>query len=397
MTRKRSPHPGVVFQREELPSGAKRVRARFVDPDTNKTKWETVPAAHTVSERALRNWGESKRQELDARRREIDLGAARKLGHTVADGIDAYINDKKADAAKRTVENYEETAVVFKAWAATVELVSLDDLTGQLLAQFHSWLKVKFPNPASANRYTRETKAMCNWWRKLGYAPMLNSDRIKDALVALRVPRKKKEYLRVAEIRQMFEAALAYEQTAELCAPVAAFLAFVLLTGCRADEACALEWSWIDFADGSVELPEWAVKTGEWRRVDLSAATPGLAALLERMKNRRNPKHKWVWLGHARLKYDTAKNWPRRLPNHGSPKFNLQQLRVTAATFLANAPSIWKDASLFKATAQLGHSRDVALMHYLGLVRVPVEAVTLEQAMGIADLLPRILPEAPKK
>jgi len=74
---------------------------------------------------------------------------------------------------------------------------------------------------------------------------------------------------------------------------------------------------------------------------------------------------------------------------HGAPvELTWRLLRHTCATYLTCAPGIYGAASAYMSARQLGHSVGVAQRHYLGLVRgIPREATTLEEAMGIHDLL----------
>lgn len=71
---------------------------------------------------------------------------------------------------------------------------------------------------------------------------------------------------------------------------------------------------------------------------------------------------------------------------YGAPEsFSWQVLRRTCGTFLTNAPGIFGAASAYRSARQLGHSVAVAVAekHYLGVVKVPPEAMTLEDAMAL--------------
>jgi hypothetical protein len=65
-------------------------------------------------------------------------------------------------------------------------------------------------------------------------------------------------------------------------------------------------------------------------------------------------------------------------------------LRSTCGTYLTNAPGIFGAASAYRSAKQLGHSVTVAERHYVGLIRLPVSAKTLDDATGVADALQRV-------
>ena len=63
--------------------------------------------------------------------------------------------------------------------------------------------------------------------------------------------------------------------------------------------------------------------------------------------------------------------------------------------WLTNAPGIFGAASAYRSAKQLGHSVAIAEKCYLGLLRgIPREARTLDEAMGINDLLDEIVAQA---
>jgi hypothetical protein len=106
--------------------------------------------------------------------------------------------------------------------------------------------------------------------------------------------------------------------------------------------------------------------------------SPALAALLAGLapaEQRKGP----VW----KLTGDQVKASAKRLDRYGAPAgWTWQALRRTCGTYLTNAPGIFGAASAYRSARQLGHSVQIAERHYLGVVKVPKEATTLEAAMG---------------
>lgn len=80
---------------------------------------------------------------------------------------------------------------------------------------------------------------------------------------------------------------------------------FIVNTGLRRGNACATEWSWVDFENGSVDIPR--TKSGEALHVPLNSVA--LAVLRE--QHRQTGHSRWVWLG-ARGAPLNARNWWKR-------------------------------------------------------------------------------------
>lgn len=73
----------------------------------------------------------------------------------------------------------------------------------------------------------------------------------------------------------------------------------------------------------------------------------------------------------------------KRRAGYGAPAgWTWQGLRATCGTYLTNAPGIYGAASAYQSARRLGHSVTIAERHYLGVVKVPKDAATLEAAMG---------------
>lgn len=124
--------------------------------------------------------------------------------------------------------------------------------------------------------------------------------------------------------------------------------------------------------------------------------TPGLRALPGRLRLRAG-KGRFDFGGLAPLRRPVIDAARKRLVgvDFGAPALDWQVLRVTCASYLVNAPGIYGAAAVFLASRCLGHSTTVADRHYRGIVKgIPASATTLEEAMGLADLLLKIAPAA---
>ena len=183
--------------------------------------------------------------------------------------------------------------------------------------------------------------------------------------------------------------------------PIAPFVAFVLLSGCRVGEAESLAWSFVDLEAldnegrrvGEINLPASATKTKRARTIGLEVC-PSLQSLLATLKLQAGSSSgPYVFGRKAPMPHTAVEAARKRLVrSYGAPKFSWQNLRQTAGTFLTNAPGIYGAASVFMSARQIGHTVAVAERHYLGVVRgIPREARTLEAAMQIEDVMMRVI------
>jgi integrase len=138
----------------------------------------------------------------------------------------------------------------------------------------------------------------------------VDSDALADILKALPVAHEQPEYLAPAALGKLLQAALRHdaatfaETRAEHAglhprgstrryAPIAPFVAFVLLTGCRRGEALGLTWTDVDLEGrdaqgrtvGEIKLRAEHTKTHRARTIGLEVS-PALRALLAALKLR---------------------------------------------------------------------------------------------------------------
>lgn len=428
--RARSAHPGVFEVRRKKASGVE-LRARWFDPDTGKPReFSFEPEGLTTAE-GRRKWMIEKSTELNERRRELEKGAAVHTGATLSDAIDGYFATKGARLKGSTPQTYRTAADIFLEWATIQRIRLADDLRPHHLAAFVEWLATrpaKRPvkggtrkerasgdhpcSPGAVNNRLRSMKAILNHLRRLGRLPHITSDDIKDRLRPLKVGKPRPAFLRAPQIKALLQAAIRHDaQTFAMTRgekakgtkgrtrkydPIAPFVVFMLLSGCRRDEALSLRWSSVDLdarddrgrKAGEIVLRAGEVKTGHERAIDLSIC-PGLKKLLAAMEH--GPDDIYVFGGKepwSRSKIEAAR---KRLVDFGAPEFCWSQteadtpaLRATCGTFLTNAPRIYAAAAAFHSAKRLGHSIAIAERHYVGLLKgVSKTAKTLEAAMGV--------------
>lgn len=427
---KRSPHPGVVLaKRTRKRDGVITVtwRARYRDPDTLLMVWETLePTLSNAT--ARKTWAKQKSEALSRRRAELASGAPIKTHTPIENATDDFITSCKHRLRTSTVTHYGHGCTKFRDWAVRRGIHFTESLTPPELVAYREHViseRRRAPkaggtrgtrattgekrSPESTNTYLRTTETLLLHWRSLGLTPTLHRDDISESLKPLRARREPAEFLRTPDLQLLLEAAVKHDTamytetrdehagrrplgTTPKHTPIAPFVAFMLLSGCRRSEGLSLRWPLVhlDATDregrtvGEIRLPASITKTHQARTIGLEVS-PGLHRLLSTIKPTTARSMGHLFCGHQPYTVDLVETARARLmAEYGAPKFSWQVLRSTCATFLTNAPGIWGAATVFLSARQLGHSVAVAEKHYLGEHRgVPREARTLEAAMGI--------------
>lgn len=410
--RTRSPHPGIVLIR---PDGTRAAwRARYTDPDTEKVvKVRLDPVALRTAE-TRRAWAIQKSHALAKRRMDLEAGAPRATGTPLVEAIGSYYRTHDR-LREKTLKGYRAATDALLAWAASVGVISTDDLTRARLMMFRESLitrpkqraakrawrgaRTATAKPRSAyavNRDLASVRTVLGYLAELDLLPAIREGDLRRAFRKLRVDRERTMFLSREEIAALLAACDAHDQAtfsatrAEHAGegepgstpryqPIRPFALGLLLSGMRLGEAATLTWGQVDLAAGEIRLTS-ATKTHRARTVDLSVS-PMLVASLTALRPPEPASTASVW----GLSYDAALAAQKRLRGdfEAPGTFSWQVLRATTATFLTNAPGIFGAASAYRSARQLGHSVTVAERHYLGVVRVDPEAKTLEAAMGI--------------
>jgi integrase len=404
-------------------------RGRYEDPDSGRTVKETLDGALTTAE-LREDWAIKKSKTLALRRLELEGGALAKTGTALDAAIDRYFEDHP-DLRDATREGYKATAEKFRAWAKRTGLRSADEVTGPKVAAFRAELvkerrqvhvkggkrgAVKITteprSPHTVNRELRAIGTVLAYLRRLGLLPRLTTDALRDALKKLPTPRKRIEFRKPHELQKLLDAALRHDSntfaatraehagerpagTTPRYTPIAPLVAAAMLTGMRAGELIGLDWANVDLeaADaagrtvGEIQVTE-ASKTHAARTVYLEVS-PALRALLASMHLAAGrPKAGSVF---GVTEGEATAAMKRLAGEYGAPAGSgFQALRRTCGTYLTNAPSIFGAASAYRSAKQLGHSVQIAERHYLGVIRLPADARTLEAAMQIDAQVARV-------
>lgn len=346
-------------------------------------------------------WAKQFAESIGRRKADIQAGAPKRVGKSIADAIKAYFKEHGAGLRPRTLKTYADGADTFLAWTQREGITNTAELTPERLYAFRSAV-ASVPkrgvvkggksgeraetrakrSPNTIDRYLRTIATILNKWRKAGLVPQLHSDDISDQLERFKGERDEIDFLTGKQCKALLVACLKHDADAVRQArPIAPFTAALLLGGFRAGEALGLQWSSVDAKKNFVSLPPASTKTKIGRRVTL-AESPALALLLDALKP-SDAEGSIFGQTEAGIQMTRA----RLIEKYGAPKFTWQQLRRTCATFTWNMPV----PSPHKAAKRSEHSLAIAESRYADRVQVPKTARTLEGAMQIAPEIERVI------
>jgi integrase len=382
-----------------------------VDPDSGKWRWETLAPADARTVETRDAWAIRKREELDARKRELDAGAPKATEKTLSEALALYF-ESHPKLKPRTVKVYRDAADKLIDLLKKRSIEKAADLTRGALTLARAALVAEprksvaaggkrgerkeaseLRSAASINRELRAWKTALGWLIDADQLAKLTRDDLRRALKRETVVAAAQiDYRKPAELKRLISAALEHDaavfkatrtehkQGKRGATPrfpaIAPLLVTALLSGCRASELRALHWE--DAKEDGLHVHRTASSTKKARVVDLSI-TPLLAELLETM--RPDPPRGTVF----KLTADELKAAERRLVSEykGPKRANLQALRRTCQTFLT-CSSVYGAAGPYLAARRGGHSLEVAQAHYLGVITgLDPEAKTLERVMRI--------------
>lgn len=440
--RTRSSHPGVVMVKRVNPDGEVVWRARFTDPDTGRLCFVLLDPVALPNKTERRKWAGMKAKNLAIRRMELLAGEPRRT----TTPIDAALNDylvtfaARPGSSPKTVVTYRRNVELFTAFVRARGVEFVEQVTQGHLAAFKEseirrrkqvitkavkrGTRVQTSEPraaATVNCNLRAVATFLNDQRRQQRTPYLNRDVIAESLKELVTPRPRPAPLKPWECRRLLEAALAHDRATykitrfehaqdpsavavnetRRYAPIAPFVALMLLTGMRLGEALNLRWSDVHLdaknergePTGQIRLEWAATKTRRARWLDLGVS-PWLRSMLARMRLRAGETG-FVFGGDTPMAAFRAENARRRMIRpFDAPTFDWKKLRKTCGSYLANSPGLWGAASVFRTAIQLGHSVAVSERHYLGVISgISSEAHALEDAMEIRGTLAEVLRE----
>ncbi|MCF6228548.1 MAG: tyrosine-type recombinase/integrase [Planctomycetes bacterium] len=442
-------YPGIEIRYRERKQGPVYL-ARWVEPLTLKRVEVSLKRFDITSLDAAKGWASDRSKKLMIERAEVAKLAAdpvlrrkktrekERAEKAIEEALKAYFDARGFELKASTIEAYEQGTKPFVLWCHRNRRTAIGGLDGPDLSEFRNWFiglrkteskkgkaagrgskvesKEKRSN-AQVNKCLNSLRVVLNELRRMGFTPHLTSDDIRDSLKY--VPRSNPLPLVLRndsqtgenQIQMLLDAAHAHDATAfemtraekaeydnqkraakgkepsgvlgstKKYQPIAPFIRFVLLTGCRLHEAADLPWSEVDVGAKELRLDAERIKTRAGRIVPLDMC-PSIIDLLKKLKP-ASPKSKYVFGPMRKGVANAAKK--RLMKDFEAPYFTWQMLRRCAGTYHINASGV-PGHELKQVANRLGHGIVVADKNYWGVVRIPPEAQTLEQAMGIYSL-----------
>jgi integrase len=283
----RSPHPGVKIKKRYWKDTKRTIYyARWRDPDSRRLIDTNLTKLRRTTIETRREWAITKSKAIAARLAALSSGAPRRTETPLVTAVSNYLSNSGNRLRPRTIAAYRDTSVPFLAWAKSLNIVLVEELDRTLVMGYRDVViakrrSVPVPDaegftrresihrrsPATVNRELRHVKTLLNHFRSKGNTPHLDKDAITDCLKSVPGFRAQPEPLNGRTCERILEAALRYDldtfqatreehasdstllefnQTLRHEEPIAPFVMFVLLTGCRLGEAIPLRWSDID-------------------------------------------------------------------------------------------------------------------------------------------------------
>ncbi len=366
--------------------------ARWRDPIGGASTQQSLDVLGLRSDNARRDWARKKSVQLADLRQAVALGTATAVRTNLRQAVAEYL----AGVAHKATR--EAKRLPLETLADRMEQAGCQDVAGiagpLLVKVWRDWVtSPKNPRaPQTRNRWLAVSGSFLRWARRRGMAPLLTLEGIADACERVAVQVDAPEFLRPVEVRQVLEAALAYDREPtrwRARRKVSTFVLGLLLSGCRLRELANLVAG--EVRDDGIHLSADRTKTRRARVVTF-AESPILGDLLRAMIPEGAKPDAPVFPPALLWSWDAALR--RMVERFGSPRFTAHTLRRTAGTYLTCAPSIYGGASAFMSAKRLGHGVDVAERHYVGHLTLPATAKTLEAALGVEDLCSAIVEEA---
>jgi site-specific recombinase XerD len=387
-------------------------RIAFIDPDTAKQKREAIPDHHTRTAELRDDYCVRKSEELKRRRYALDRGAVPKSSTPILEAAQGWL---ATYPDPRTRETYGESCQAFVEWAADRGIKTFDDVSKGTLKSFRDDLYTDELQATTLNKKLRSLRTFLVWVIDSELAPKLHT----DDLSALKKWKEKVElraYLDPQQVQKVFEAVERHDNDCHAMTrdektegrrrrrgstpkfdPLMPLLVLISLSGLRLKEAVQLTWEHFD-ADkldvdrktiGELYVPATIAKTKKARRIPLDHS-PALRRYLIQRKLQTGGEGTI-----AGVTYDQAAKGLKRIRAiYGAPStFSWQAMRRTVSTFLTSAPNIFGAASHALSASRLGHSWKIAEAHYADdAAGISADARTLEDALGIADLVSHAAP-----
>lgn len=388
----KNPHRGVQIIPPTPDHGHHHWRLRWTDPDDRRPRHRNLTPAEAKNAETRRDAAIGLRKDLDARKRQLDLGATPFESGSVpiVETFRKYFESGR-HARKRpsTRESYEVGAMLFLAWCKLHRYTLTRQIVRRMLAEYaDSRAKVVLQGSTTgelraAPTVNKEIKWLRAILRDLRTADLISisSDDIAAALKPLPEDVKPGAVYLIPELLADLGGCHRHDvatrgQMHTFAGRSLPVTLLFLLTGLRPKEALEVEWSDVLTAPGRVQLRvgSHVAKTRRERIID-TAHSPLLAWLLGNHAGRSGRI--------LDATKDTLQDLRTTLRVTYDTRFTWKKTRRTCGSYLTCAPNIFGAGAVYLSAMQLGHTVATAQKSYLNVVQVSPDARTTEAAMGI--------------
>ena len=371
------------------PSGSKRFLAVGRVRKTNKVRTKTLGDATLISIEAARIAAREFLSHLqlgiDANEvRSIELTVTKNKSLTLSDALESYVNDRELRPKTIAGYRYEVPKYCKNFFYKPVNKISDDDVCQWYLANKH--------RPTSIDKAFRSLRAILEYM----VAMKVISNNPCSAVTARKLRYKMQVRTRRIELHNLskfMDVWVLLMQQKKINSVQGDFILWLLMTGCRLDEARTIKWSDIDNEQLTITI--FVTKNGHPHVLPL---TPLMSDLLDRRKQDNPSSNPFIFvarqgagLSDAKHLCDCRKSLDKIANTAGIPIIRPHDLRRTFTTILDDL-----DISESNIKALLNHNDgSVTRKHYLQSTNVEVKRKNLwsvgkhlEQAITVNGINP---------
>lgn len=358
---------------------------------------KAIPELYRRTEALRIEYAEKLSHELAERHRKLDQGAARKSGTSIAEARREWLEQTDDRKTRRARSN--ATREFERFTCEELRVSTFDDLRQAHIAKYRSHIgKRSDLERSTRNRWMSSVSLFIKWAIANEYVPFLTAEAVQATLPRFKLPNRPKLPHEHSEIRTVFAAALRHDEAvidgeAKLQPCFAMPLVVGVMLGCmRIEESTLIVGS--DFNDkalldgkrvGRIDVRAEVAKGSEPRQIYLDH-TPLGARYFRLCKAARTPDEPLLGVPNY---WQACKIMQAMRDRFGAPKtFTWKKWRRTGDCYLVSAPNIFGSAAHIQASERLGHRLTTMQQYYSGaIVGLSKDATTLEQALGVEDLI----------
>jgi integrase len=288
---------------------------------------------------------------------------------SITEFIDIYLERYSSQLKPKTLK--EEKSILKGYIKPDLGKLSINTNDRQEIMRLHQRMK---HTPYRANRVLETVSKLFNLAMKWEY----RTDMINPCTFIDKYKEKSRErFLSNEELATLSDVLKSCEMERIEMPEAILAIRLLLLTGCRKNEICQLQWDWIDFSEQRINLPD--SKTGK-KTIYLSA--PAIELLHEATRIEGNP-YVLAGKGGEGNYVSLQKAWVRIRNRAGLEDVRLHDLRHSFASMAASG-----GLNLYMIGKLLGHTQQSTTQRYAHLVGKPLQeanSMIADRIMGAME------------